>query len=114
LINKFQTPEVEHEEAWWQLTMLSYTQLYMARQLANDLPNPWEKWLPEFKSDREEKSPSQVQKGFGRIIQEIGTPAQPPKPRKKSRGRSQGETQSKRQCQKVVYKGKKRRFQSSA
>lgn len=43
LLDKFQTPEVDHEEAWWQLAMLSYMQLYMARQLANNLPNPWEK-----------------------------------------------------------------------
>ncbi|HUZ61755.1 MAG TPA: transposase [Hanamia sp.] len=114
LLDKFQTPEVEHEEAWWQLAMLSYMQLYMARQLANNLPNPWEKWLQEFKSDKLEKSPSQVQKDFTRIISEIGTPAKPPKQRKKSRGRSQGDTQTKRQHHKVVYKGKKQRFQSSA
>ncbi len=107
LLNKFQTPEVEHEEAWWQLAMLSYAQLYMARQLANDSPNPWEKWLPEFKSNREEKSPSQVQKDFGRIIREIGTPAQPPKPRKKSPGRKLGEIQPKRMRHSVVFKGQK-------
>lgn len=113
LLDKFQTPEVNHEEAWWQLAMLSYMQLYMARQLANNLPNPWEKWLPEFKSDREEKSPSQVQKDFGRIISEIGTPAKPPKPRTKSRGRSQGDTQTKRKRHEVVYKDKKQQFRSS-
>lgn len=114
LLDKFQTPDLEHEKAWWQLTMLAYAQLYLARQLANNFPNPWEKWLPEFKSNREEKSPTQVQKDFGRIIGEIGTPAKAPKPRKKSRGRSQGETQIKRPHQKVVYKDKKRSFQSSA
>jgi IS4 transposase len=112
LLNKFQTPEVDHEEAWWQLTMLSYAQLYMARQLANNFPNPWEKWLPEFKSNQEEKSPSQVQKDFGRIINEIGTPAQPPKPRNKSCGRSQGDIQIKRQRHKVVYKNAKQRQQA--
>jgi len=114
LLDKFQTPEVGHEEAWWQLAMLSYTQLYMARHLANNFPNPWEKWLPEFKSSKIEKSPSQVQKDFGRIIGEIGTPAKPPKPSKKSRGRSLGDMQTRRQRHKVVYKGKKQRFQSSA
>ena len=114
LLNKFQTPDTEHEEAWWQFVMMSYAQLYMARQLANNLPNPWEKWLPEFKSNRDEKSPSQVQKDFGRIIVEIGTPAQPLKPRKKSHGRKLGESQVKRQRHKVVYKSKKRPFKSSA
>lgn len=114
LLDKFQTPDVRHEEAWWQLTMLSYMQLYLARQVANNFPNPWERWLPEFKSEREEKSPTQVQKDFARIIREIGTPAKAPKPRKKSRGRSQGEMQIKRQRYKVVYKGKRQHFQSSA
>jgi len=114
LLNKFQTPDVKHEEAWWQLTMLAYIQLYLARQLANNFPNPWEKYLPEFKSDREEKSPTQVQKDFGRIIAAIGTPAKTPKPRKKSRGRSLGEMQIRRERYKVVYKGKKKKFKSSA
>jgi len=114
LADKFQTPETEHEEAWWQFIMMSYTQLYLARELAHNLPNPWEKNLPEFKSSREEKAPTQVQKDFGRIISEIGTPATAPKPRNKSRGRSLGAMQVKRQRHKVVYKVKKRRFQSSA
>jgi len=27
LMDKIQTPDVEHEEAWWQLVMIAYTQL---------------------------------------------------------------------------------------
>ncbi len=68
LLDKFQTPEVEHEEAWSQFAMMSYVQLYMARQLANNLTNPWEIYSPEFKMSRKEKSPSQVQKDFGRLL----------------------------------------------
>jgi hypothetical protein len=114
LLDKFQTPDVSHEEAWWQLVMLSYSQLYVARQLAKNILMPWEKYLPAFKSEQEEKSPSQVQKDFGRIIQGIGTPAEAPKPRKKSKGRSQGEIQMRRERYKVVYKGNKNQFRSSA
>ena len=87
---------------------------FLLYKLANNFPNPWEKWLPEFKSNREEKSPSQVQKDFGRIIGEIGTPAKPPKPRKKSYGRRKGEIQIKRPRHEVVYKDKKLRYQSTA
>ena len=49
LMDKIQTPDVRHEEAWWQIVMVAYAQLYLARSLANSLPNPWEKYLPSFK-----------------------------------------------------------------
>ena len=109
LLDKSQTPDVEHEEAWWKLVLMSYNQLYLARELAENMPNPWEKYLPEFKSSRAEKSPTQVQKNFGRIIREIGTPAKPPKPHKKSLGREKGQTQNKRKRYPVVVVSKKRK-----
>jgi len=59
LMNKSQTPDVNHEEAWWQLTMIAYTQLYLARDLAKNTPRPWEKYLPAFKSAKE-ISPTQL------------------------------------------------------
>ncbi len=37
-----QTPDVHHEETWWQLVMITYAQLYLARHIANRHPNPWE------------------------------------------------------------------------
>ena len=104
LLNKSQTPETDHEESWWQLVMIAYAQLYLGRDLASNMPKPWEKYLPEFKSSDREVSPTQVQKNFGRIIREIGTPAKPPKPRKKSKGRQQGDKQIKRKRYAVVMK----------
>jgi hypothetical protein len=107
LMNKIQTPDVTHEEAWWKLVMIAYVQLYLAREVAENLANPWEKYLPTVRANSREKSPSQVQKDFQRIIKGIGTPAKPPKPRNKSLGRLRGETQFKRPCYSVVFKGKK-------
>jgi len=107
LMNKIQTPDVSHEEAWWQFVMMAYGQLYLAREIANNTIKPWEKYLPTLKSPEQEKSPTQVQRDFSRIIQEIGTPAKPPKPRKKALGRSLGELQLKRPRYEVVVKGKK-------
>lgn len=78
LMDKIQTPDVEHEEAWWQLVMIAYTQLYLSRSIAANLPNPWERHLPLFKQNETIKQPTIVQKDFERIIQMIGTPAQPP------------------------------------
>jgi hypothetical protein len=106
LMDKTQTPEVDHEEAWWQLTVIAYAQLYASRQLAENMPAPWQKYADEFKSQNQEKSPAQVQKSFSRIIREIGTPAKPPKLRKKSIGRQKGDIQVKRQRYDVIVKSK--------
>ena len=103
LMDKSQTPDVDHEEAWWQLTMIAYTQLYLARDLAKNTPTPWEKYLPTFKSSKE-ISPTQVQKDFGRIIQAFGTPAKPPKRMKNAPGRQIGEKQVARIRYPVVQK----------
>jgi DDE superfamily endonuclease len=107
LLDKSQTPEVEHEEAFSQLVILAYAQLYISRELAKVMPHSWEKYLPEFKSGKREVSPSQVQKDFERIIRQIGTPAKFPKPRNKSLGRAKGEIQSKRLRQNVIFKSQK-------
>ncbi len=107
LMNKSQTPDSTHEEVWWQLVMMSYTQLYLARNVAQNMPKPWERSLPVFKEPVIEKSPTQVQNDFFRIIQEIGTPAQPLKPRKKSKGRQKGQIQIRRQRYAIVSKKKK-------
>ena len=106
LMDKIQTPDVRHEESWWQLVMIAYAQLYLSRSIANNLPNPWEKYLPSFKANGSIKQPTQVQNDFERIIQAIGTPAKPPKPRKKAPGRRLGDTQVKRLCHAIVKKGK--------
>jgi hypothetical protein len=107
LMNKSQTPETDHEESWWQLVTIAYAQLYLSRDLARNMPKPWEKYLPEFKLPDREIAPTQVQNDFGRIIREIGTPAKPPKPRKKSKGRQQGDKQIKRPRHAVVIKKRK-------
>jgi len=107
LMDKSQTPDATHEEVWWQLVMISYMQLYLARHNAQNIPKPWERSLPIFKEPAREKSPTQVQNDFFRIIQEIGTPAQPLKPRKKSKGRQKGQLQVKRQRYAIVSKKKK-------
>ena len=103
LMDKSQTPDVGHEEAWWQLVMIAYAQLYLARDIAQNMPKPWEKYLPTFQSKRK-ASPTQVQKDFERIIRLLGTPAQPPKRLKKSLGRQKGERQIPRTRYPVVKK----------
>lgn len=45
LMNSFQTPDVEHEENWVQLSQLAYIQLWAARDLVSVLPRPKRKIL---------------------------------------------------------------------
>jgi hypothetical protein len=105
LLTSFQTPDDKREEMWWQLAHIAYAQLWMARHVARSLPRPWERNLPEMKTRR--MSPTLVQRDFGRVIQQIGTPAQPPKPRGNSPGRCKGTRLPPRPRQKVVIKGQK-------
>ncbi len=106
LLASFQTPDDEREETWWQLAHLAYAQLWMARHVACSLPNPWERNLPAMKNGL--ISPTLVQRDFGRIIRQIGTPAKPPKPRHISPGRPRGTKLIPRPRQKVVVKGQKK------
>lgn len=113
LLNDYQTPVTEHEENWWQITQLAYVQLYLARDLAEVLPRPWEKHLLKtVQSDI--ASPSMVLRAFPRIIRPLGTPAKSPKPRGKSPGRAQGHKPKPRIRQPVIKKVKSRRKLSAA
>ena len=105
-MNKIQTPDVSHEEAWWQLVLIAYVQLYLAREMAENTIRPWEKYSPALRAYLSEKSPTQTQRDFIRIIREIGTPAQPPKPRNKSSGRQRGDRQIKRTLHPAIIKKK--------
>lgn len=102
LMVAFQTPEVEREENWFQITHIAYAQLWMARLLVENLPRPWERNLPSIK--RRLATPTFVQRGFDRIIRQLGTPAKPPKLRGISTGRPQGTQLTKRPSQPVVVK----------
>jgi hypothetical protein len=106
LMDKYQTAEVEREESWAHLVMLSYFQLWLSRALAERWPYPWERYLPAVKI-AVETTPSLVQRDFERIIQEIGTPAEPPKPNINDLGREKGTKLPRRPRKPVVYKGKK-------
>ena len=105
LLTAFQTPETEREERWWIIVHLAYAMLWMARHLAQHLPRPWERYADA--AQRREISPTLVQRDFARLIRQIGTPAQPPKPRGKSPGRSPGTKLPPRLRPKVVFKGEK-------
>jgi len=87
LVNS-QTCETRHEESWHWIGLLAYNMLYHARRLTQPVAYPWEKRKVQVVTQTQR--PSQVQRDYGRIIREIGTPAPIPKPRGKSSGRQPG------------------------
>jgi len=109
LATSYRTPEVVNEEIWWKLVLLAYFQLWLARNLAGVVLRPWEKYLPQWRSTSlasRSLSPALVQRDFGRIICQIGTPAQRLRPRGNPRGRVRGARFPPRRRHAVVKKGR--------
>lgn len=99
LLASAQTPIVDTEENWCELAGLAYLQLYLARQAAQQIRNPWERAMKTDEQPKKAaKSPSTTQRDFARIIRRIGTPAQLPKTRNKSNGRAHGASNRSRAC----------------
>jgi hypothetical protein len=113
LMTEYQTPETKHEEGWMLLVMLAHQQLYLARHLARSTPEPWERYLPVFKNKHSDQAstPTMTQRGFGKLIKKIGTPAKTAIPRGKPIGRIAGTLQEKRQHYDIKFKGKKNNIQ---
>jgi hypothetical protein len=105
LMGAYQTPDVEHEENGWQITQLAYIHLWLARSLAEALPRPWERYLPQPAPGP--ATPARVQRDFERIISQVGTPARAPKRRGNSPGRAKGTRRPARPRQPVLRKGEK-------
>jgi hypothetical protein len=105
LWDKYQTPDIDHEENWWQIVALAYVQLWLAHPLTTQMPRPWERYLSKYKTSF--ASPTDVVRDFPRIISTIETNREMPKLRGKSPGRKKGEQPKRREKQKVIKKGKK-------
>ena len=50
LLDSFQSNKAEHDENWWKLCALSYFQLFLSKEISGAIPEPWERYLPEFKN----------------------------------------------------------------
>ena len=108
LMHAYQTPDTQYEEAWWNLSSASYAQLYFARDAVPLLPKKWERHLPSYKTigDREKviATPSQTQRGFSTVLEQVGTPASACIARGIPKGRALGETQTQRKTHPVIFK----------
>ena len=106
LFEAAQMGSVEQDERWAQVVKLAYWQLYASRNLVERSVRPWERYKPKPAADQP-ATPSQAQRGFSRLLLDLGTPAQPPQPRGKSPGRPKGNRPGPRKRFPVVYKGQK-------
>ena len=110
LFDAYKTPDVNHEESWWKLATLAYAQLYFAREEVTLLPKKWERYLASYKAVGEHQkqvaTPSQTQRWFSYVLEDIGTPAKKPVPRGNPQGRKLGEEQEKRSKKNIVFKSK--------
>ncbi len=108
LMAAYQTSDVEHEQLWWKLCLIAYHQLYLARKLVPIIPEPWERYLPEYKmtnvSHQSVATPSKTQRGFASVLEIIGSPAAKCVPRGKARGRMLGETPGIKPCCPIIFK----------
>jgi hypothetical protein len=85
-------PRLRHPEQadrWVWLVIAAYTQLRLARPLADDLRRPWEKHLTP-----DQLTPGRVRRGYPRIRRILGTPAREPKATRPGPGRPPGHTTS--------------------
>ncbi len=105
LMTAYSTPDVNHEENWFKLTLLAYVNLWSARNLAFILPRPWEQYLKANESVK--ITPSLVQRDFSRIISTLGTIAKSPQRRGYSSGRIKGYKKVPRPRYQVIKKTKK-------
>jgi hypothetical protein len=101
LLTQYQTPDVRHEQNWWQLVHLAYLQLWVTHRYAVNQPRPWERYLPGLKNNI--PSPSMVQRNFSSIIRQFGTPAGSPKRRGYSPGRLKGKVPPLRSAKSTIF-----------
>jgi hypothetical protein len=104
LLDRFQTSLVQNEEKWWPIANLAYLELWMARKHCVRIIHPWEHHL---RLKNKPASPPMVQRSFGGIIWQFGTPAPEPKRRGNSPGRPLGTVSPPRTRQPIIHKGKK-------
>ena len=88
LLTASQTCHTPHEINAVRLASLADGQLWLARQLVDSLPRPWQRYSPAAKT--QQRTPRQVQRGFAQLIQQLDSIASPPKTRGIPPGRPEG------------------------
>jgi hypothetical protein len=94
LLDKYETPEVGHLDAWAWVVQLTYWLLYTASTEVEVHVNEWEKYLPEVKRAQKETAPKSVsmtRKGAEAFFSTFDIKPFAPKSSKNGKGRKKGE-----------------------
>ena len=97
-------PQFQHSERcdrWTRLVDSAYWMVWIAHDLAQDHPLPWQKSLSKL-------TPGRILRNMGAIFTQIGTPTKAPQTRGKSPGWTVGRRRTRPKRHKVVKRGKKR------
>lgn len=86
-------------DRWTMLVSLAHWQLFLARDLVQDNPLPWQ-------PAQDKLTPERVLQGFAGLFREIGTPATSPQTRGKSPGWPTGRSRTRPERHRTVKKGK--------
>ncbi len=89
----------EKGQRWSDLIPILTWQLWLAREIIEDNPLPWQKPQPP-----EKLTPGRVAQSFSGVLATIGTPARSPKPRGKSPGWLKGKKRKKKPRYPIVKK----------
>lgn len=109
LMDKYQTPEVSHLDAWTWIVQLTYWLLYSAADEVDIHVNKWEKYLPQVKRAEKSTAPKSVamtRKGAKALFYTFDLTVFKPQTSKNGVGRKKGQKMPKRQRQKPQKKKK--------
>lgn len=107
LMDKYQTPEVSHLDAWTWIVQLTYWLLYSAAAEVDIHVNKWEKYLPEVKRAEKSTAPKSVamtRKGVKALFSTFDLTTFKPQTSKNGEGRKKGQKMPKRRWQKPQKK----------
>ena len=111
LLDKYQTPDVQTLDNWTLIVACAYWLLFVASKEVELTPKPWERNLPQYKSDQTktnkltpQKSAAQTKKAAFDLFYTFDLKPFAPKSVKNGKGREKGTKLTKRRNKKVVRK----------
>lgn len=108
LMDKYQTPEISHLDAWMWVVQLTYWLLYAASDEVDVYVNEWEKYLPEVKRAQQSVAPKSVaitRRGAKSLFSTFDLTAFKPKSIKNGKGRKKDQKMNKRKWHRPQKKG---------
>lgn len=99
LMDKYQTPDVQHLDAWLYTVQIAYWLLYAAADEIEICVKPWEKYLPQVKRAKksdQRKSVAMTRKGAKGLFSTFDLPPFQPQESKNGKGRKEGTVFDKR------------------